>query len=65
MAFIVAGIVFIVTLIWAGIQLGGAAMSDSPEVAADAGRGAAITMSIGTLLTVAIITSHWWPRLHW
>lgn len=62
-AFIIAGIVFVITVLISLVMLFGAGMSDSPSAAASVPVKA--TFITGTVIALLIAASHWLPHIGW
>jgi uncharacterized membrane protein len=62
-AFILAGLVFVGTLVLCALMLFAAGMSDSPGAAANV--PVTSTFITGTIIAVLIAISHWLPHLSW
>lgn len=65
MAFIIAGIVFFVTLVVCVFGLAASIMSDSPTAADDISSDVVWWFAGGVALTVLIAATHWLPRIGW
>lgn len=63
LAFILAGLVFIGTLVVCAFMLFAAGMSDSPSAAANV--PVTSTFVIGTIIAALIAASHWLPHIGW
>jgi hypothetical protein len=62
-AFILAGVIFIATVVVAVLVLFGNAMSDNP---ADNSSGGFIAVFVvGTALSCLVLASHWMPAIGW
>lgn len=64
-AFIIGGLVFSGTILICLIMMFAAGMSDSPSAADGVGRRAFGTLIGGSLLSAAIVGSHWMPHIGW
>ncbi len=62
-AFILAGIVFVGTLLVSGLMLFAAGMSDNPSAAADV--PVKSTFFIGMTCAGLIAATHWMPHIGW
>lgn len=65
MAFVAAAICFVATVLISGVMIFGASMSDSPSASADTVTSAKAIFVIGSLLSAAILGSHWLPHIGW
>lgn len=63
MAFVLAGIVFVVTLLISSVLLFASGMSDSPSASADV--PVLSTFITGTIIAILIAASHWLPHFGW
>jgi hypothetical protein len=59
MSFVIAGIIFVGTVAFAGLLLYAGMMSDNPQ-AARVGPDPVVVLGVGTLIAVAVASSHWW-----
>jgi len=64
-AFIIAGIILVVTLIVSGIGVFGAGMSDSPSASADFMDTIKFVFFGGLSLSILVAASHWLPHIGW
>ena len=62
-AFILAGIVFVGTLVLSALMLFAAGMSDNPTASANV--PVLSTFITGAIIAVLIAASHWLPHLAW
>jgi hypothetical protein len=61
-AFFLAGLIFVVTLLWCGLIIFAAGMSDAPSVDNDV---SPMPWFVGgTTLAVLVALSHWCPLFH-
>lgn len=64
-AFIIAGVILVISVGTFALALGGAAMSDSPS-ASDASVSFGFSALIGgAVLSGLVASSHWWPHIGW
>ena len=61
LAFIIAGIIAVLTLAFAALQVFAAGMSDVPGAASGAGE----TLGIGLTIATLVAASHFLPHMNW
>lgn len=61
-AFIIAGLVFVITVVLSVLTLFGDAMNDTRG---DGGTSAGWVLGIGTICAALIAASHWMPNVGW
>lgn len=67
MAFIFAGIVFVVTLVICAFMILAAGMSDNPSMADDVGKQATGVLITGLIIAALLVLSHYFylPHIGW
>jgi hypothetical protein len=64
-AFIIAGSVLGLSVLWFLVQLFASGMSDSPSAAEEMSSNAVWSLAGGTILAALIAASHWLPHIGW
>ena len=63
LAFILAGIIFVGTLVVSALMIFAAGMSDSPSASANV--PVLSTFITGTIIAALVAASHWLPHISW